>query len=79
MTQVNTICHDKCESPAVARFVYPEFLPNPDFRLRHRLAERLERADMLRRRARIDIPEFYVGEWSRCRLVVATDSGELDR
>ncbi|XP_043220421.1 39S ribosomal protein L19, mitochondrial-like [Amphibalanus amphitrite] len=43
------------------RFVYPEFLPNPDLRLRHRLAERLERADMLRRRTRIEIPEFYVG------------------
>jgi len=41
--------------------MYPEFLPHPNMARRHRLAERLERSDMLRRRAKLDIPEFYVG------------------
>lgn len=43
------------------RFVYPEFLPNPKFKVRHKICEKLEREDMLRRRSVIVIPEFYVG------------------
>jgi len=43
------------------RFVYPEFLPDPNPELRNRIREKLERIDMLKRRANIDIPEFYVG------------------
>jgi large subunit ribosomal protein L19 len=42
--------------------VYPEFLPDPIVSRRNRLREKLERMDMLNRRAEIDIPEFYVGE-----------------
>ena len=45
------------------RYVYPEFLPNADPRLRDRVAEMLQRRDMLRRRAVVDVPEFYVGEY----------------
>ncbi|XP_012530399.1 39S ribosomal protein L19, mitochondrial [Monomorium pharaonis] len=43
------------------RFVYPEFLPDPDSRYRNSLREKLERIDMLARRTHIAIPEFYVG------------------
>ncbi|CAH0596241.1 unnamed protein product [Chrysodeixis includens] len=43
------------------RFVYPEFLPDPNPNWRNSLREKLERADMLKRRNQIDIPEFYVG------------------
>lgn len=43
------------------RFVYPEFLPDPDVRYRNALREKLERMDMLARRSHVAIPEFYVG------------------
>ncbi|GFT87259.1 39S ribosomal protein L19, mitochondrial [Nephila pilipes] len=43
------------------RFIYPEFLPDPKFDFRNKVREKLERLDMLKRRAVIDIPEFYVG------------------
>jgi large subunit ribosomal protein L19 len=42
--------------------VYPEFLPDPRLDHRNKLREKLERMDMLNRRAHIDIPEFYVGK-----------------
>lgn len=47
--------------PPEYRFMYPEFLPDPKPDFRNRLRERLERMDMMARRAIIDIPEFYVG------------------
>lgn len=43
------------------RFVYPEFLPDPQMNRRHFVREKLERMDMLKRRSVIEIPEFYVG------------------
>jgi len=43
------------------RFIYPEFLPDPDPKYRNALREKLERKDMLARRVHIPIPEFYVG------------------
>ncbi|XP_073987519.1 large ribosomal subunit protein bL19m-like isoform X2 [Rhodnius prolixus] len=43
------------------RFIYPEFLPDPKMEWRNPIREKLERMDMLKRRSRIDIPEFYVG------------------
>ncbi|XP_026331438.1 39S ribosomal protein L19, mitochondrial [Hyposmocoma kahamanoa] len=43
------------------RHIYPEFLPDPNPKWRNSLREKLERADMLKRRNQIDIPEFYVG------------------
>jgi large subunit ribosomal protein L19 len=49
------------QAPRDYRFVLPEFMPNPDFQYRDRVLEKLERQDMLKRRAVIDIPEFYVG------------------
>lgn len=47
--------------PSEYRFIYPEFLPDPNPEYRNALRERLERKDMLSRRSVIDIPEFYVG------------------
>lgn len=44
------------------RHVYPEFLPDPNPKWRNALREKLERADMLKRRSQIDLPEFYVGK-----------------
>lgn len=49
------------ENLADYRFIYPEFLPETDFSLRHPVREKLERKDMLSRRTAIEIPEFYVG------------------
>ena len=46
---------------AEMRNKYPEFLPVDDPNYRHPLAIKLERADMLRRREHIEVPEFYVG------------------
>lgn len=43
------------------RFKYPEFLPDPDIKMRNTLREKLERMDMMKRRTIIDIPQFYVG------------------
>uniref|UniRef100_A0A182JRG6 Large ribosomal subunit protein bL19m n=1 Tax=Anopheles christyi TaxID=43041 RepID=A0A182JRG6_9DIPT len=43
------------------RYVYQEFLPDPKVEWRNSVREKLERKDMLDRRANIDIPEFYVG------------------
>lgn len=43
------------------RFIYPEFLPDPNPIYRNALREKLERMDMLARRTHIAIPEFYVG------------------
>lgn len=44
-----------------ARHVYPEFLPDPNLKMRNHIREKLERSDMLKRRAHIELPEFYVG------------------
>ncbi|XP_013139522.1 PREDICTED: 39S ribosomal protein L19, mitochondrial [Papilio polytes] len=50
------------QNPALEyRHVYPEFLPDPNPKWRNTLREKMERADMLKRRSQIDIPEFYVG------------------
>lgn len=49
-------------SLAEYRHVYPEFVPDPTVEFRNPIREKLERLDMLSRRAQIDIPEFYVGE-----------------
>ncbi|CAK9825749.1 39S ribosomal protein L19, mitochondrial [Anthophora retusa] len=43
------------------RFIYPEFLPDPNPLYRNPIREKLERMDMLARRSVLDIPEFYVG------------------
>ncbi|RZF34922.1 hypothetical protein LSTR_LSTR011416 [Laodelphax striatellus] len=54
---------DLMPAPALnrARFVYPEFLPDPKMEWRNLIREKLERSDMMKRRRNIDIPEFYVG------------------
>lgn len=43
------------------RFIYPEFLPDPNPLYRNNIREKLEQCDMLARRSVIAIPEFYVG------------------
>lgn len=43
------------------RFIYPEFLPDPNPLYRNNMREKLERMDMLSRRSVLNIPEFYVG------------------
>lgn len=48
-------------APREFRYVYPDFLPEPDWRKRDRIREKLERLDMYRRRSVMQIPEFYVG------------------
>lgn len=48
-------------APPEFRFIYPEFLPDPDMTRRNKLREKLERIDMLQRRSAVDIPEFYTG------------------
>lgn len=48
-------------APATYRFIYPEFLPDPNIQWRNSIREKLERFDMIDRRTQIEIPEFYVG------------------
>merc|ERR1719318_2188550 len=43
------------------RYVFPEFLPDPNPSFRNTLSERLQRKDMIARREVVEIPEFYVG------------------
>lgn len=43
------------------RFIYPEFLPDPNPEHRNAVREKLERLDMIARRSCVTIPEFYVG------------------
>ncbi|XP_052894676.1 39S ribosomal protein L19, mitochondrial [Anopheles moucheti] len=57
--------------PPNYRYVYQEFLPDPKVEWRNSVREKLERKDMLDRRANIDIPEFYVGS------IVAVTSSNL--
>jgi len=45
----------------IFRYIFPDFLPNPDMMYRDKLAEKLQRHDMIRRRTVMDVPEFYVG------------------
>lgn len=52
---------DANKSLSEFRKVYVEFLPDPTVEFRNPIREKLERLDMLARRAHIDIPEFYVG------------------
>lgn len=53
--------HSKESIATRYRFIYPEFLPDPNPIYRNALREKLERMDMLARRTHIAIPEFYVG------------------
>ncbi|XP_015171748.1 PREDICTED: 39S ribosomal protein L19, mitochondrial isoform X2 [Polistes dominula] len=60
-TSVNPDLKDDRTIPLNYRFIYPEFLPDPNPRYRNHLREKLERMDMIARRTQIDVPEFYVG------------------
>ncbi|XP_059477820.1 large ribosomal subunit protein bL19m [Neocloeon triangulifer] len=47
--------------PSNYRFVYPEFLPDPNLEFRNLIREKLEQADMISRRTQVEVPEFHVG------------------
>lgn len=66
-------------APRDYRFVMPEFLPDPDFRYRDKVLEKMERRDMMRRRAVIDIPEFYVGSIMAVTVSDPHSSGKFNR
>ncbi|KRY30272.1 39S ribosomal protein L19, mitochondrial, partial [Trichinella spiralis] len=61
------------------RHSFPEFLPDPDFKRRNTLREKLERIDMLRRRQVLDIPEFYVGSIMAVTLSVPYTKDRTNR
>ncbi|XP_065202358.1 large ribosomal subunit protein bL19m [Planococcus citri] len=66
-TAANQFVHPVKDQPKNAdidlnvRHIYPEFLPDPNLKMRNHIREKLERSDMLKRRAHIELPEFYVG------------------
>jgi len=68
--------HERVALPPDFRKVYPEFLAFNDWRQRNKLKEHLERRDMLARRARLDIPEFYVGS---IMAVTVSDENHTDK
>jgi len=43
------------------RYIFPEFLPDPNPEFRNTLSEKLQRKDMIARRDKLEVPEFYVG------------------
>ncbi|KAI5704576.1 39S ribosomal protein L19, mitochondrial [Diaphorina citri] len=51
----------KLSIPQENRFMYQEFLPDPELKFRNQVREKLERSDMIKRRSVIDIPSFFVG------------------
>ena len=57
----------------------PEFLPDPNWKFRDRIREKLERRDMLCRRAQIEIPEFYVGSIMAVTFADANAPGKTNR
>ncbi|XP_031831449.1 mitochondrial ribosomal protein L19 [Nomia melanderi] len=61
------------------RFIYPEFLPDPNSLHRNSLTEKLERLDMLARRSVINIPEFYVGSVLRVTYSEPHASGKVNQ
>lgn len=61
------------------RHAYPEFLPDPNPKWRNSLREKLERADMLKRRNQIDIPEFYVGSILAVTIADPHSQGKTNR
>lgn len=38
------------------RFIFPEFLPDPNIKFRNTIAEKLQRNDLIARRSRVEIP-----------------------
>ncbi|CAB3363769.1 Hypothetical predicted protein [Cloeon dipterum] len=67
----NTKREQKRVVPPNYRHIYPEFLPDPNMEFRNSVREKLERTDMINRRSRIEIPEFYVGS-----ILAVTSSDE---
>lgn len=61
------------------RFIYPEFLPDPNPEHRNAVREKLERLDMVARRSCITIPEFYVGSILAVTFSEAHAPGKINR
>ncbi|EFA01965.1 39S ribosomal protein L19, mitochondrial-like Protein [Tribolium castaneum] len=61
------------------RRIYPEFLPDPKIEFRNPIREKLERSDMIARRANIEIPEFYVGSILAVTLSDPHTPGKFNR
>jgi len=61
------------------RFAHPEFLPPSEPEHRDAVRELLERQDMLKRRSKLDIPEFYVGSLMAVTLSDAYADGFQSR
>jgi len=68
--------HERVLLPQDFRKIYPDFLPYTNMKMRNKLKEHLERRDMLARRSRVDIPEFYVGS---IMAVTVSDENHLDK
>ncbi|XP_045593293.1 large ribosomal subunit protein bL19m [Procambarus clarkii] len=67
------------QMPHDFRIAFPEFLPDPKPEWRNRLREKLERHDMLARRAIMEIPEFYVGSIMAVSVGDPNASGKTNR
>ncbi|XP_017876881.1 39S ribosomal protein L19, mitochondrial [Ceratina calcarata] len=61
------------------RFIYPEFLPDPNPLHRNSMREKLERIDMLARRSVLSVPEFYVGSILAVTYSEAHAVGKVNR
>ena len=42
------------------RFIFPEFLPDPNINFRNSIAEKLQRKDLLARRSQVEIPGTHI-------------------
>lgn len=50
----------KSSMPDSTRYIYPEFLPDPNMKFRHPIREKIERQDMLNRRLDKSYLVFYL-------------------
>jgi len=69
----------KLLAPPEYRFIYPEFLPEPNIQRRNRLGEKLERMDMIQHRSAIEIPEFYTGSILAITVTDTNSTNQVNR
>lgn len=67
------------EELAELRFAFPEFLPVTVPEVRNSVFEKIVREDMIKRRTKIDIPEFYVGSILAVTITDHWASGKLSK
>ena len=72
-TDLNTNKDDKL-SRRDFRYIFPEFLPDPNPDFRNALAERLQRRDLLSRRDKVEIPGILeivlIGKTSEIKFLI---------